>query len=60
MLEVYTLGIIVAYTKLVSLAHVIPELGLYCFILVLIIVTVIHSIMDTEAFWELIEVQQSV
>ncbi len=60
MLEVYTLGIIVAYTKLVSLAHVIPELGLHCFILVLLIVTVIHSIMDTEAFWELIEVQQSV
>lgn len=60
MLEVYTLGIIVAYTKLVSLAHVIPELGLYCFIAVLLIVSVIHTVMDAERFWELIEAQKNV
>jgi len=58
MLEVYALGIIVAYTKLIDLAHVIPELGLYCFVGVLLIATFISATMDEEKFWELIEEQQ--
>ncbi len=59
MLEVYTLGIIVAYTKLIGLAHVIPELGLYCFIGVLLIAGFISTTMDEKLYWEMIEEQQN-
>jgi paraquat-inducible protein A len=58
MLEVYALGIIVAYVKLIDLANIIPELGLYCFIGVLFISSFISIVMDEEKFWELIEEQQ--
>lgn len=58
MLEVYALGIIVAYVKLIDLADIIPELGLYCFIGVLFISSFISIAMDEEKFWELIEEQQ--
>jgi len=58
MLEVYALGIIVAYVKLIDLADIIPELGLYCFIGVLLISSFISIVMDEEEFWELIEEQQ--
>jgi paraquat-inducible protein A len=58
MLEVYALGIIVAYVKLIDLANVIPELGLYCFVGMLFIATFISITMDEEKFWELIEEQQ--
>ena len=58
MLEVYALGIIVAYVKLIDLANVIPELGLYCFVGMLLIATFISIAMDEEKLWELIEEQQ--
>lgn len=58
MLEVYALGIIVAYVKLIDLADIIPEPGLYCFIGVLLISSFISIAMDEEKFWELIEEQQ--
>lgn len=59
MLEVYTLGIIVAYTKLISLADVIPQSGLYCFVAVLLIVASISTVMDKNYFWKVIEEQKN-
>ncbi len=59
MLEVYTLGIIVAYVKLVGMAQVLPELGLYSFMSVLFIVSFISSVMDERKFWQLIEARQN-
>ncbi len=55
MLEVYTLGILVAYTKLIGLAQVIPELGLYCFVAVLFIAGFTSTTVDEELYWEKIE-----
>lgn len=55
MLEVYMLGVIVAVVKLAGLASVIPDIGLYCFIALLLVTTVMSTLLDEDQFWLLIE-----
>ncbi len=52
MLEIYTLGIIVASVKLSSLAELNIGLGLYAFIGLLIITGMLASSMDKFLFWQ--------
>ena len=55
MLEVYMLGIIVACVKLMALAQLKFGWGLYAFIALLIITTLLTSSLDSELFWQRIE-----
>ncbi len=55
MLEVYLLGIIVAYVKLIALAEVTPGLGLYSFIGLILVISLLSSFMDEALFWDKIE-----
>ena len=55
MLEVYMLGIIVACVKLMAIAPLIFGWGLYAFIALIIITTLLTSGMDTGLFWQRIE-----
>jgi len=55
MLEVYMLGVLVAVVKLKGMASVIPGIGLYCFIALLLVTTLMSSLLDEECFWTRIE-----
>ncbi|MDO9103732.1 MAG: paraquat-inducible protein A [Methylovulum sp.] len=52
MLEVYTLGIIVACVKLASTADLKLGLGLYAFVVLLVITAMLASSLDTYLFWQ--------
>jgi paraquat-inducible protein A len=61
MLEVYTLGIIVACVKLASIAELKFDFGLYAFIALLIITGMLSSSLDEYLFWRHIgELRQKV
>ena len=55
MLEVYMLGLLVAVVKLKGMASIIPGIGLYCFIALLLVTTLMSSLLDEEGFWTRIE-----
>ena len=55
MLEVYMLGIIVACVKLMALAPLKFGWGLYAFIALIIITTMLTSGLDNRLFWQRIE-----
>lgn len=52
MLEVYTLGIIVACVKLASMAELRFGLGLYAFIALLLVTGMLSSNLDEYLFWQ--------
>jgi paraquat-inducible protein A len=55
MLEVYMLGVLVAVVKLKGMASVIPGIGLYCFVALLLVTTLMSSLLDEDGFWSGIE-----
>jgi len=55
MLEVYMLGILVAVVKLKGMASVIPGIGLYCFVALLLVTTLMSSLLDQDSIWNRIE-----
>ena len=55
MLEVYMLSVLVAVVKLKGMASVIPGIGLYCFIALLLVTTLMSSLLDQDDFWTRIE-----
>jgi len=55
MLEVYMLGVLVAVVKLKAMASIVPDVGLYCFIGLLLVTTLMSSMLDEDCFWENIE-----
>ncbi len=55
MLEVYMLGIIVACVKLMAIAPLKFGWGLYAFVALIIITTMLTSGLDDELFWQRIE-----
>ena len=55
MLEVYLLGIIVACVKLMAIAPLKFGWGLYAFIALIVITTLLTNGLDSELFWQRIE-----
>lgn len=55
MLEVYMLSVLVAVVKLKGMASIIPGIGLYCFIALLLVTTLMSSLLDQDDFWNRIE-----
>ena len=55
MLEVYMLSVLVAVVKLKGMASVIPDIGLYCFICLLLVTTLMSSLLAQDDVWEQIE-----
>jgi paraquat-inducible protein A len=55
MLEVYMLGVLVAVVKLKGMASIAPGIGLYCFIALLLVATMMSSLLDEDSFWTRIE-----
>jgi paraquat-inducible protein A len=58
MMEVFLVGILVAITKLVDMAQVIPGLALWAFCALIVVLTAALSSLDPEAIWERIEVER--
>jgi paraquat-inducible protein A len=54
MLEVYMLGILVSITKLTDLAQVSYDVGLFCFVFLLIITLFSSVTLDKQQYWSLI------
>ncbi|MCG6898902.1 MAG: paraquat-inducible protein A [Gammaproteobacteria bacterium] len=55
MLEVYMLGVLVSVVKLKGMASIVPGVGLYCFIGLLLAATMMSSLLDEDSFWTRIE-----
>jgi paraquat-inducible protein A len=55
MIEVYLLGVFVAYTKLVDMAQVHVGMALFAFAGVMIAMTAVDSALDPEAVWQAID-----
>jgi paraquat-inducible protein A len=55
MLEVYMLGVLVCVVKLKGMASIVPGVGLYCFIGLLLAATMMSSLLDEDSFWTRIE-----
>lgn len=57
MLEVYLLGILVSMVKLLDTAEIVPGVGLYCFVGLLLITVLLSASLDEVSVWEAIEAQ---
>ncbi len=55
MLEVYLLGIVVAYVKMLDMGDVIVGAGLYCFVGMMLATVLASHIFDTEQAFDLVE-----
>jgi len=55
MLEVYMLAIIVSVVKLKNMATVIPDIGLLCFTILILITTLGAASINADEFWTRIE-----
>jgi paraquat-inducible protein A len=53
--EVYMLGILVAYSKMMSMGQIIPGLGLFCFIGMLVSVILTKTSYNTELAFDLLD-----
>ena len=58
MMEVFMVGILVAVTKLVDMATVLPGLALWAFAGLIVVLTAAVSSLDPEAVWERLEVRR--
>lgn len=56
MMEVFLVGILVAVTKLVGMADVIPGLAIWAFALLIVVLAGAMSSLDPDAVWERLEV----
>jgi paraquat-inducible protein A len=55
MMEVFLVGILVAVTKLVDMAQVVPGLALWAFALLIVVLAGAMASLDPEAVWERLE-----
>jgi paraquat-inducible protein A len=55
MMEVFLVGILVAVTKLVDMASVVPGLALWAFALLIVVLAAASASLDPEAVWERFE-----
>ncbi|MBF0177574.1 MAG: PqiA/YebS family transporter subunit [Magnetococcales bacterium] len=51
MMEVYLLGVLVAYVKLAQMATVLPGLALYCFTAAMLVMTMTRLYLDPHLLW---------
>jgi paraquat-inducible protein A len=52
MLDVYLLGVLVAVIKLLDLAEVTPGVGLFAFVVLMVLTAAASTTMDREAVWD--------
>jgi paraquat-inducible protein A len=55
MMEVFMIGILVAIVKLMGMAHIVPGLALWSFVLLMLVLTGAASSFDPEDVWEHLE-----
>lgn len=55
MIEVFLIGIVVAITKLMGMATIVPGLALWSFALLMIVLSAAVSAFDPDAIWEQVE-----
>ncbi len=52
MMEVYMLGVLVAYVKLSDMATIIPGIALYSFAILIIITAAADAYWEPDDFWD--------
>ena len=55
MMEVYLLGVIVAYVKLIDLATIVLGIALFCFVALIVLMASAGAAFDSEEIWERLE-----
>jgi paraquat-inducible protein A len=55
MIEVFMIGIIVAITKLMGMATIVPGLAIYAFGLLMLVLAGAMASFDPESVWERVE-----
>ncbi len=58
MMEVFMLGVIVAYVKLIELATIVLGISLFSFVALIVLVAMADSALDAEEVWERMESAQ--
>jgi len=58
MMEVFMLGVIVAYAKLIDLATIVLGISLFSFAALIVVVAMADSALDAEEVWERMESAQ--
>jgi len=58
MMEVFMLGVIVAYVKLIDLATIVLGISLFSFVALIVLVAMADSALDSEEVWEKMESAQ--
>ncbi len=57
MLEVYMIGILIAYIKMIDMGNIIVDTGLYCFIGMLLSTMIASTVFDTETAFNMLDEQ---
>lgn len=57
--EVFLMGILVSAVKLKDLAHLLPGVGLYCFVCVMLCVLLLDTIIDQHELWQAYEANKA-
>lgn len=52
MLEVFLMGVLVSMVKLKDMAHLLPGVGLYCFVCLMLCTLLLNSLIDEHEFWQ--------
>lgn len=58
MLEVFLIGVLVSMVKLIDLATLIPGVGLYCFVCLMLCTLLLRSTVDEHELWQVWEQNQ--
>ena len=53
--EVFVMGILVSAVKLKDLAHLVPDVGLYCFICMMVCILLLNTIIEPHELWQVYE-----
>ncbi len=55
MLEVFLMGVLVSMVKLKDIAELMPGLGLYCFVCLMLCALLLNTLVDEHEFWQTYE-----
>jgi paraquat-inducible protein A len=53
--EVFVMGVLVSAVKLKDLAHLLPAVGLYCFVCMMICMLLLNTLIDQHELWQVYE-----
>ena len=57
--EVFLIAVLVSVVKLKDIAHLLPGVGLYCFVCLMLCALLLNTIIDQHELWETYEMNRA-